>query len=157
MDEEDDSLEDKDIDPGNNERQNTSFKSFSLLNSLSDLLMLPKDMLLSESIRNEVCQWYCWTFLPVVSNLLLISSLTLFRIFFCFWRYAPCLVHNLSRRFLTVLSQMSFALILFLQLFLKLWTQRLDIQICTYFFWVHNFFWTYSISYIPICIQQQQQ
>lgn len=56
MDEEDDSLEDKDIDPGNNERQNTSFKSFNLLNSLSELLMLPKDMLLSASIRNEVCQ-----------------------------------------------------------------------------------------------------
>lgn len=67
MDEEDDSLEDKDIDHDNNERQNTSFKSFSHLNSLSDLLMLPKDMLLSASIRNEVCQWYCWTCYEVSS------------------------------------------------------------------------------------------
>uniref|UniRef100_A0A1D1Z5E1 Myosin-H heavy chain n=1 Tax=Anthurium amnicola TaxID=1678845 RepID=A0A1D1Z5E1_9ARAE len=32
----------------------TSFKSFHLLNGLSDLLMLPKDMLLNESIRKEV-------------------------------------------------------------------------------------------------------
>ncbi|KAI8533437.1 hypothetical protein RHMOL_Rhmol10G0010200 [Rhododendron molle] len=33
----------------------TSFKSFRLLNALSDLMMLPKDMLLSRSIRKEVC------------------------------------------------------------------------------------------------------
>ncbi|EHA8587860.1 Myosin-H heavy chain [Cocos nucifera] len=32
-----------------------SFKSFHLLNALSDLLMLPKDMLLEKSIRKEVC------------------------------------------------------------------------------------------------------
>ncbi|KAM7506512.1 hypothetical protein LguiA_016965 [Lonicera macranthoides] len=31
------------------------FKSFHLLNALSDLMMLPKDMLLSSSIRKEVC------------------------------------------------------------------------------------------------------
>lgn len=31
-----------------------SFKSFLLLNALSDLLMLPKDMLLDVSIRREV-------------------------------------------------------------------------------------------------------
>ncbi|KAK7271128.1 hypothetical protein RJT34_26772 [Clitoria ternatea] len=42
----------------NEERQNASFKSFSLLNALSDLLMLPKDMLLSASIRNEVCPMF---------------------------------------------------------------------------------------------------
>ncbi|KAI3503548.1 hypothetical protein L1887_31992 [Cichorium endivia] len=34
---------------------NTSFNSFHLLNSLSDLLMLPKDLLLSNTIRKEVC------------------------------------------------------------------------------------------------------
>ncbi|KAJ0977002.1 hypothetical protein J5N97_012476 [Dioscorea zingiberensis] len=33
----------------------TSLKSFHLLNALSDLLMLPKDMLLESSIRKEVC------------------------------------------------------------------------------------------------------
>lgn len=32
-----------------------TFKSFRLLNALSDLLMLPKDMLLEKSIRKEVC------------------------------------------------------------------------------------------------------
>lgn len=32
-----------------------SFKAFHLLNALSDLMMLPKDMLLSSSIRKEVC------------------------------------------------------------------------------------------------------
>lgn len=34
-----------------------SFKSFHLLNALSDLLMLPKDMLLEKSIRKEVCPY----------------------------------------------------------------------------------------------------
>ncbi|KAG8384953.1 hypothetical protein BUALT_Bualt04G0171700 [Buddleja alternifolia] len=33
----------------------TSSKSFHLLNALSDLMMLPKDMLLSRTIRKEVC------------------------------------------------------------------------------------------------------
>ncbi|ONK65972.1 uncharacterized protein A4U43_C06F2870 [Asparagus officinalis] len=32
-----------------------TFKSFHLLNALSDLLMLPKDMLLEKTIRKEVC------------------------------------------------------------------------------------------------------
>lgn len=32
-----------------------SFKSFHLLNALSDLMMLPKDMLLNSTIRKEVC------------------------------------------------------------------------------------------------------
>ncbi|KAK7316121.1 hypothetical protein VNO77_34852 [Canavalia gladiata] len=54
----DDSFEDKANTDNNDERQNTSFKSFSLLNALSDLLMLPKDMLLSASIRNEVCPMF---------------------------------------------------------------------------------------------------
>lgn len=36
------------------ERRDTSFKSFHLLNALSDLLMLPKDLLLSRSVRKEV-------------------------------------------------------------------------------------------------------
>lgn len=50
-----DSIEDKADPDHNEERENTFFKSFSILNALSDLLMLPKDMLLSASIRNEVC------------------------------------------------------------------------------------------------------
>jgi len=49
----DDSLKDKDDDIDNNDG-NASFKAFHLLNALSDLLMLPKDMLLSASIRKEV-------------------------------------------------------------------------------------------------------
>lgn len=32
-----------------------TFRSFRLLNALSDLLMLPKDLLLEKSIRKEVC------------------------------------------------------------------------------------------------------
>ena len=51
----DDSLEDVNDDDDNDERrQNKSFKSFHLLNALSDLMMLPKDLLLSKSIRKEV-------------------------------------------------------------------------------------------------------
>ncbi|KAJ1417945.1 NT-type C2 domain [Sesbania bispinosa] len=52
----DDSLEDRDDD--SNGSENTSFKAFHLLNALSDLLMLPKDMLLSASIRKEVCPMF---------------------------------------------------------------------------------------------------
>jgi hypothetical protein len=51
---EEDSHEDKHGSSNNEEKNNTSFKSFTLLNALSDLLMLPKDMLLCASIRNEV-------------------------------------------------------------------------------------------------------
>ncbi|KAF2305972.1 hypothetical protein GH714_009203 [Hevea brasiliensis] len=51
----DDSLEDDNDRDENDERQDISFKSFHLLNALSDLMMLPKDMLLSRSIRKEVC------------------------------------------------------------------------------------------------------
>ncbi|KAM1410568.1 hypothetical protein ACFX13_023665 [Malus domestica] len=51
----DDSLEDVNDDDDNDKRQDKSFKSFHLLNALSDLMMLPKDLLLSKSIRKEVC------------------------------------------------------------------------------------------------------
>ncbi|CAK9145478.1 unnamed protein product [Ilex paraguariensis] len=57
--EDDDSLEDEDgpdnTDADETKECDTSFKSFHLLNALSDLMMLPKDMLLSRSIRKEVC------------------------------------------------------------------------------------------------------
>lgn len=33
----------------------TELKCFNLLNTLSDLLMLPKDMLMDRSVRTEVC------------------------------------------------------------------------------------------------------
>ncbi|MFS7897726.1 hypothetical protein Hanom_Chr00s011476g01747491 [Helianthus anomalus] len=36
-------------------KDDASFKSFHLLNALSDLMMLPKDMLLSSTVRKEVC------------------------------------------------------------------------------------------------------
>ncbi|XP_024974971.1 uncharacterized protein LOC112513080 [Cynara cardunculus var. scolymus] len=39
----------------NRESYGTSFNSFHLLNALSELMMLPKDMLLSNTIRKEVC------------------------------------------------------------------------------------------------------
>ncbi|KAK2413621.1 EEIG1/EHBP1 protein amino-terminal domain protein [Trifolium repens] len=54
----DDSLKDKDNDDIDNNDGNASFKAFHLLNALSDLLMLPKDMLLSASIRKEVCPMF---------------------------------------------------------------------------------------------------
>ncbi|KAL6644570.1 hypothetical protein ACP70R_016178 [Stipagrostis hirtigluma subsp. patula] len=46
----------EDIGNDDDERRHaTGSKSFQLLNELSDLLMLPKDMLLEKSIRKEVC------------------------------------------------------------------------------------------------------
>lgn len=46
----------EDIDSDDDERSSMAkSKSFQLLNELSDLLMLPKDMLLEKSVRNEVC------------------------------------------------------------------------------------------------------
>ncbi|RLN04960.1 uncharacterized protein C2845_PM13G21950 [Panicum miliaceum] len=52
-------IDDDDSDIGNVEdderRGAAESKSFQLLNELSDLLMLPKDMLLEKSIRKEVC------------------------------------------------------------------------------------------------------
>lgn len=50
----DDLLEDDNENNEIDERPDTTFKSFHLLNALSDLMMLPKDMLLSKSIRKEV-------------------------------------------------------------------------------------------------------
>lgn len=51
---EEDSIENKDGSNNNEQKKHKSFNSFTLLNSLSDLLMLPKDMLLCASIRSEV-------------------------------------------------------------------------------------------------------
>ncbi|KAL4387297.1 hypothetical protein GQ457_09G009140 [Hibiscus cannabinus] len=48
-------IDDENDHDGSDERQDTSVKSFHLLNALSDLMMLPKDMLLSRPIREEVC------------------------------------------------------------------------------------------------------
>ncbi|KAG2584895.1 uncharacterized protein LOC120712782 [Panicum virgatum] len=52
-------IDDDDSDIGNDDdderRGAAKSKSFQLLNELSDLLMLPKDMLLEKSIRKEVC------------------------------------------------------------------------------------------------------
>lgn len=47
--------EDGEANNGNGLNYDSSFKPFYLLKSLSDLMMLPKDLLLSESIRREVC------------------------------------------------------------------------------------------------------
>ncbi|XP_022775506.1 uncharacterized protein LOC111317311 [Durio zibethinus] len=51
----DDSVGDENDQDDSDERQDTSLKSFHLLNALSDLMMLPKDMLLCRPIREEVC------------------------------------------------------------------------------------------------------
>jgi len=42
-------------DNGDGRRDAAESNCFKLLNELSDLLMLPKDMLLEKSIRKEVC------------------------------------------------------------------------------------------------------
>ncbi|KAJ0054309.1 hypothetical protein Pint_02960 [Pistacia integerrima] len=51
----DELLDDVNEEDDDDERHDSSFKSFHLLNALSDLMMLPKDMLLSRSVRKEVC------------------------------------------------------------------------------------------------------
>ncbi|KAH9609080.1 hypothetical protein KSS87_021840 [Heliosperma pusillum] len=51
----DDAPEDGMIDDDVLYNHGSSLKSFHLLKSLSDLMMLPKDMLLSASVRQEVC------------------------------------------------------------------------------------------------------
>ncbi|XP_044503013.1 uncharacterized protein LOC123223738 [Mangifera indica] len=51
----DELVNNKNVDDEVDERHDSSFKSFHLLNALSDLMMLPKDMLLSRSVRKEVC------------------------------------------------------------------------------------------------------
>ncbi|KAG9447154.1 hypothetical protein H6P81_013282 [Aristolochia fimbriata] len=54
----------------NNDREDpsTAFKSFRLLNALSDLLMLPKDLLFDSSIRKEVCPTFGALLLKRVLN-----------------------------------------------------------------------------------------
>lgn len=53
----DDSLKEDQVNGDDDHRRclDSESKSFPLLNSLSDLLMLPKDMLMDRSIRKEVC------------------------------------------------------------------------------------------------------
>lgn len=51
----DDSPQDENRQDDDRVDADASFKSFNLLNALSDLLMLPKDLLLEKSIRKEVC------------------------------------------------------------------------------------------------------
>lgn len=52
----DDSAKDQNSS-GNDDMQegDAELKCFHLLNALSDLLMLPKDMLMDRSVRTEVC------------------------------------------------------------------------------------------------------
>ncbi|KAF9664701.1 hypothetical protein SADUNF_Sadunf16G0045600 [Salix dunnii] len=51
----DDSLKEDQQGSEDNDKQDSEAKPFLLLNDLSDLLMLPKDMLMDRSIRKEVC------------------------------------------------------------------------------------------------------
>ncbi|CAN0925299.1 hypothetical protein LINGRAHAP2_LOCUS34675 [Linum grandiflorum] len=56
LDDDDDDPDEGNSDPDEDDhRQDTCFKSFYLLNALSDLMMLPKDLLLSRTVRKEVC------------------------------------------------------------------------------------------------------
>uniref|UniRef100_A0A7N0T7P3 C2 NT-type domain-containing protein n=1 Tax=Kalanchoe fedtschenkoi TaxID=63787 RepID=A0A7N0T7P3_KALFE len=52
---EDDSIVDNGDRISLDDSRDMSFRSFSLLNALSDLLMLPKDMLINKSTRKEIC------------------------------------------------------------------------------------------------------
>lgn len=55
-----DSDDSEDIDSDDDEKSTMAkSKSFQLLNELSDLLMLPKDMLLEKSVRKEVSIYAC--------------------------------------------------------------------------------------------------
>ncbi|XP_050381658.1 uncharacterized protein LOC126798677 [Argentina anserina] len=65
----DDSLQENQLGNEDNDKQSGDAepKSFLLLNALSDLLMLPKDMLMDRSIRKEVCPSIS---LPVVKRIL---------------------------------------------------------------------------------------
>ncbi|KAF8013137.1 hypothetical protein BT93_I1114 [Corymbia citriodora subsp. variegata] len=49
-------------------RKDSSFESFHHLSALSDLMMLPKDMLLSRSIRKEVCPMFAASLIKRVLN-----------------------------------------------------------------------------------------
>ncbi|EOA32757.1 hypothetical protein CARUB_v10016062mg [Capsella rubella] len=52
-------IDDEDEDNSDeNSYVDTSFKTFHLLKALSDLMMLPKDMLLNSSVRKEVCPMF---------------------------------------------------------------------------------------------------
>lgn len=97
-----------------------SFKTFNLLKALSDLMMLPKDMLLNSSVRKEVQMQHTASLYPVNLFLLIRYHIPLFSL----WRFAQCLVHRWSRGCWIILCRMSFALTQFLILCLKLWNPR---------------------------------
>lgn len=81
-----------DDDDENEDRQDSSFKSFHLLNALSDLMMLPKDMLLSRSIRKEVTPNSYSSHIVLRDN-----TFQLFTKLHCHYyclRYAQLLVHH---------------------------------------------------------------
>lgn len=67
----DDLLEDDNENDETDERPDTTFKPFHLLNALSDLMMLPKDMLLSKSIRKET------SFVQILFQMLCLKPWTL--------------------------------------------------------------------------------
>lgn len=56
-------------DDDDNKRVTEEPKSFPLLNALSDLLMLPKDMLMDRTIRMEVSPRHLFFFFPLASCL----------------------------------------------------------------------------------------
>ncbi|KAL8110099.1 hypothetical protein AgCh_025995 [Apium graveolens] len=58
----------EDNDVAGRQDNDKSLKSFLLLQALSDLMMLPKDMLLSKSIRKEVCPRFSTTIIRRILN-----------------------------------------------------------------------------------------
>ena len=70
-----------------------SSKAFVLLNELSDLLMLPKDMLMESSIREEVCSL-------VLSLITFTSFVILIYCFFFYKQICPSITLSLIKRIL---------------------------------------------------------
>lgn len=92
--------------------ENDEPKSFHLLNALSDLLMLPKDMLMDRSIRKEV-RLIIIDFLFKASN---VSLLLIFLVMFLHDRCAHQSAFHCLKEYFATLHQMSSALILSLEL-----------------------------------------
>lgn len=96
--------------------KDTSSKCFHLLNALSDLMMLPKDLLLSQTVRKEVRESLNTLFF---FSLIFVNTHFLTPFVLSIFRYVLHLVLSLLEGFSTFSSPMSFAPIQFPQLYLK--------------------------------------
>jgi len=79
-----------------------TFKSFRLLNALSDLLMLPKDMLLEKSIRKEVRPYNIYFSLLVSAGISFILCVLIgeFSFLLCVGKVCPTFSSSMIKRIL---------------------------------------------------------